>query len=343
MNTMSLPESIIYDDMRNMVNHFPQLLTTMQIDQNTLAILGGYAKEGVGGICFIGMGGSSIAGNYVKALLAELSQIPIIVIRNYSIPKFVDSTWVVVAASYSGNTEETISAMLVAKTIGARIIIMASGGRMAQEENHPIVLLPKGVQPRAALPLMFSIALPIAETLANLTVSGLPEVRKILAERASTWNDWIQPPREVADSFVEKIPLFIGAQHLIPVAYRSKCQINENSKALAFHSELPESNHNEIESFVSTYGCSIMPVFLRSGFESKALRKRIETTYDIYNEMILNPISFEVKGKTKLEEMLLLTHFLDMVSVELADLLKVDPVSVDKIKELKHRLIEDKT
>jgi len=338
MNTMTLPESIIYDDMRNMVNHFPHLLTTLQIDQNTFDILDKYAKGGVRGICFVGMGGSSIAGNYVRALLSEQSQIPIVVVRDYSIPMFVDSTWVVVAASYSGNTEETISALLAAKTIGARIVIMTSGGKMAQEENHPVVLLPKGIQPRAALPLMFSIALPIAEMLSILRVTEFPEVRRIIVERASTWNDWIRPPREVAESFVEKIPLFIGADHLAPVAYRAKCQINENSKALSFQSELPESNHNEIESFKSNYGCSILPVFLRSGFESNKLRKRFEATFEIYAEMNLNPLNLEVKGKTRLVEMLIFTHFLDMVSVEFADLRSVDPVSVERIKDLKHRL-----
>ncbi|MHA1135558.1 MAG: bifunctional phosphoglucose/phosphomannose isomerase [Candidatus Thorarchaeota archaeon] len=335
---MTLPASIIPDDMKNLVNHFPQLLTTMQVDQSIMNSLGKYLKDGVRGICFVGMGGSSIAGNYVRALLSEESKIPIIVVRNYSIPTFVDKTWVVVATSYSGNTEETISALSAAKAIGARIVIITSGGKMAQEENHPVVLLPKDLQPRAAMPLMFSIALPIAETLAGLAISEFDNLENILAEKATIWNEWIQPPRLLAASFIKRIPLFIGAQHLIPVAYRAKCQINENSKALAFQSELPEANHNEIEGFVSTYGCSVMPIFLRSGFESKGLSKRFDATYEIYMDMVLKPVFLEVKGKTKLEEMLLLTHFLDMVSVELADLRKVDPVSVERIKELKHRL-----
>ncbi|TFG99428.1 bifunctional phosphoglucose/phosphomannose isomerase [Candidatus Thorarchaeota archaeon] len=335
---MTLPASIKADDMRNLVNHFPQLLTSFQINQITLDIIEDYSKREIKGICFLGMGGSSIAGNYVRALLSEDAQIPISVVRDYSIPAYVDKNWAVIAVSYSGNTQETITSLRSVKEIGARIILLTSGGMMAQEEKYPLILIPKGLQPRATLPLMLSVALPITETLAGLKLSDFHMLEKVLAKRALTWNDWAQPPRKLAESFIEKIPLFIGAQHLTPVAYRAKCQINENSKALAFQSELPESNHNEIESFTSTNGCSIIPVFLRSGFESDELEKRFRVTFDIYKEMGLNPVNLEVKENTRLEEMLILTHFLDMVSVELADIRNVDPVSVERIKELKHRL-----
>ena len=341
MITMTLPASIKADDMRNLVNHFPKLLTTFQIDQITLDIVKDYSKQGIRGICFIGMGGSSIAGNYISALLSKDAQIPISVVRDYSIPAFVDQHWVVIAVSYSGNTEETITSLRNAREVGARIILITSGGMMAQEEKHPLVLIPKGLQPRATLPLMLSVALTITETLAGFPLSDFHMLEEVLTKRARTWNDWIQPPRKIAESFIEKIPLFIGAQHLTPVAYRAKCQINENSKALAFQSELPESNHNEIESFTSTTGCTVIPVFLRSRFESNKLAKRFEATYEIYHEMGLNPINLRVKDNTRLEEMLILTHFLDMVSLELADIRNVDPVSVEKITELKHRLMDD--
>lgn len=338
MIAMTLPASILFDDMRNLVNHFPQLLTSFQIDQATWDIVEDYSKQGLKGICFVGMGGSSIAGNYVRALLSEDAKIPISIVRDYSIPAFVDKNWVLIAVSYSGNTEETIACLKGAKTIGARIIVMTSGGTIAQEKNYPQVLLPKGLQPRATLPLMFSVALPITEILAGLRLSDFHKLEETLTKRAITWNDWIQPPRKIAESFFKKIPLFIAAQHLSPVAYRAKCQINENSKALAFHSEIPESNHNEIESFTPNNEYKIIPVFLRSGFESNELAKRFEVTYEMYHEIGLEPVNLEVKEDTRLEEMLILTHFLDMVSVELADLRNVNPVSVERIKELKHRL-----
>ncbi|MHA1614372.1 MAG: bifunctional phosphoglucose/phosphomannose isomerase [Candidatus Thorarchaeota archaeon] len=337
-NTMKLPSSIKPDNMKNLVTHFPQLLSTLQIDSSILNTAREFHKEGLNGICFLGMGGSSIAGNYARALLSKESIIPISVTRDYLLPTYVDNKWVVIAISYSGNTEETLSSLSMANEVGSRILVMTSGGKMAQESKHPIIHLPKGLQPRAALPLIFSAALPVVESLAGLKITNFQYLEEVLINKSNTWNEWLSPPQEIAESFIGKTPIFIGSRHLAPVAYRAKCQINENSKALAFHSELPESNHNEIESFVKTNGCSILPVFLRSGLEPTKINRRFDVTYEMYHEMGLNPINLSASGDTRLEEMLVLTHFLDMVSVELAELVGIDPVSVEKIKELKHRL-----
>ncbi len=335
---MKLPSSIKPDNMKNLVNHFPQLLTTLQIESSILNTAREFHKEGLNGICFLGMGGSSIAGNYVRALLSKESKIPISVTRDYLLPTYVDNKWVVIAISYSGNTEETLSSLSMANEVGSRIILMTSGGKMAQESRHPIIHLPEGLQPRAALPLIFSAVLPVVESLAGMKITNFQYLEEVLIKKSNTWNEWRAPPEDIAESFIGKTPLFIGARHLAPVAYRAKCQINENSKALAFHSEIPESNHNEIESFVQTNECSVMPVFLRSGLESTKISRRTDVTYDIYSEMGLGPMNLVATGKTQIEEMLLLTQFLDMVSVELAELYEIDPVSVEKIKELKHRL-----
>ena len=338
MNTMKLPSSIKPDNMKNLVTHFPQLLSTLQIESSILNTAREFHKEGLNGICFLGMGGSSIAGNYARALLSKELKIPISVTRDYLLPTYVDDKWVVIAISYSGNTEETLSSLSMANEVGSRIILMTSGGKMAQESKHPIIHLPKGLQPRAALPLIFSGVLPVVESLAGLKITKLHYLEEVLIKKSNTWNEWLAPPKEIAESFIGKTPLFIGARHLAPVAYRAKCQINENSKALAFHSELPESNHNEIESFVKTNGCSVLPIFLRSGLEPTKINRRFDVTYEMYLEMGLNPINLLASGDTRLEEMLVLTHFLDMISVELAELCGIDPVSVEKIKELKHRL-----
>ncbi len=335
---MKLPTTINPDDMRNLVEHFPQLLRSLQIDEAVLDIASKYQKEGLSGICFLGMGGSSITGNYVATLLSEESEIPLLIVRDYTIPTFVTKEWVVIAVSYSGNTEETLSALSMAQKTGCRIFAMSSGGKIAQDAKYSLIHFPKGLQPRATLPLMLSAVLPITEALLGLKTTNLQAMEGMLIEKSATWQDWLAPPREVAKSFSEKIPLFIGAKHLVPVAYRAKCQINENSKALAFYSEIPESNHNEIESFVQTHECSIIPIFLRSNFESSEIERRFSVTFDLYHDMELSPLNLKANGNTKLEEMLLLTHFLDMVSVDLAELRDVNPISVEKIHELKHRL-----
>jgi len=333
-----LPTTINPDNMRNLVEHFPQLLCSLQIDKTTLDISSKYHRDGLSGICFLGMGGSSITGNYIATLLSEETEIPLLIVRDYTIPAYVKKNWVVIAASYSGNTEETLSALSLATKRGCRIFIVASGGKMIHDAKHSLIRLPTGLQPRATLPLMLSALLPITETLLGLEITNFQELEEILINKAATWKDWLALPNEVAHVFVDKIPLFIGASHLVPVAYRAKCQVNENSKALAFHSEIPESNHNEIESFVDTHGCSIIPIFLRSNFESSMIQRRLSVTFELYSEMGLDPLKVQANGNTKLQEMLVLTHFLDMVSVEFAELRGVNPVSVERIKELKHRL-----
>ena len=335
---MVLPTSIDYNDMKNLVNHFPELLTSFKLSNQIIEELKNYVDEGVEGICFLGMGGSSISGNYVRALMRDTANKQIVVVRDYSIPAFVTDRWVVIAVSYSGNTAETLSALSTAIAIGARVITITSGGKMSEEKDHPQILIPQGIQPRAALPLMFSITLPVVEILTLQPLSDFEHLAKVLSQKESVWNETIGSPRALATSFMNQIPLFIGAQHLIPVAYRAKCQINENAKALAFHSELPEANHNEIESFASTHGCKVMPIFLRSSYESEALTRKFQATEEIYKGLSLNAVSLAIEGKTKLEEMLSLTHFLDTVSVEYAELLGADPVSVERITDLKRRL-----
>jgi len=335
---MKLPATIKPDNMRNLAEHFPQLLNSLRIEKSLLDISSKYHDEGLSGICFLGMGGSSIAGNYVTTLLSEQSEIPLHIVRDYTIPAYVNNNWVVIAVSYSGNTEETLSSLSEANDLGSRIIIMTSGGKMAQERIHPLIELPKGLQPRATLPLMLSAILPIAEILVGLKITEFQSLEALLIDKARSWKQWLRQPKDAAESFIGKIPLFIGTRHLTPVAYRAKCQINENSKTLAFHSEIPESNHNEIESFAITNNCSIIPVFLRSSLESSEIKKRLDTTFDLYNENGLTPMNLFVDGKTQIGDMLLLTHFLDTVSIELAELYGVDPVSVEKITELKHRL-----
>jgi glucose/mannose-6-phosphate isomerase len=145
----------------------------------------------------------------------------------------------------------------------------------------------------------------------------------------------------LAETLVGKIPVFIARGYLVPVAYRAKCQINENAKMVSANLEIPESNHNEIEATLVCAQYSIQPIFLRSKWESKRVSKRYEATAKIYNSNGCNPVQLRFECSSSLEEMLALTHYVDMVSVELAELLNVDPVSVDRIAQLKQILSED--
>jgi glucose/mannose-6-phosphate isomerase len=168
----------------------------------------------------------------------------------------------------------------------------------------------------------------------------LKDIGSTLSEKAVKWETSSLTPKVMAEDFAGNVPIFIGSGHLIPVAYRAKTQINENAKTMAFFSEIPESNHNEIESFVTENEFYMQPVFLRSSYEEERIRKRMDITTKLYEEEGYSPIRLSIGSSSRTEEMLALTFYLDLVSVELAHIREVDPVSVEKILKLKKSLGE---
>ena len=326
-------------DMHRMVMEFPELLTKLKIDQDTKKTCNRIGNSGLGGIVTLGMGGSAIAGLYVQALFRNSSPIPIVANREYTLPKYVDSDWSAVAVSYSGNTEETLTACNEAIRRNCRLIAVGSGGKLLEKsEILTKIKIPAGYQPRAAFPLLFTAVLNIVECLLGAEVTDLAEISETLSRRLTQWEDSRLAPKILAQDLAGTIPVFIGSRNLVPVAYRAKCQINENAKGLAFFSKIPEANHNEIESFVAENKSNIKPVFLRSSYEGDRIKKRIDITTSLYEEEGFSPVSLSIEGSSEIEEMLAFTYYLDLVSVELAQIRGVDPLSVERISRLKNAL-----
>lgn len=335
-------EGIDLTSMRSMVLRFPELLVAKKPDSLFLERARRAGESGIKGICLVGMGGSSIAGEICRGLLLEQSNVPIITVRNYSMPHVVGKKWAVVVVSYSGDTEETLASFEEARSRGATIFAITTGGTLAERaQGISTHVVPKGLQPRAALPLMYSAIHPTVEAFLSLRTTDLEEVSSSLRQQAQKWGATMDAPSTVAEKLKGSIPLFIGSKHLVAVAYRAKCQMNENAKAVAFHSELPEADHNEIEAAMSYGRHSVFPVFLRSCFEESAIGKRFDVTSEVLTEAGCEPIQLRVKTNSPLEESLAMTHYLDMTSVELAEHLGVDSLRVDRIAQLKRRLAAD--
>jgi glucose/mannose-6-phosphate isomerase len=329
------------NDMRAMVEGFPSLLCLTRPDPSIMTVASQACSSELRGVCIAGMGGSAIAGQMAKALLTQKAKVPLITWRDYELPCCVTKNWAVICVSYSGNTEETLSAFETAKKVGSALFIVTTGGAiLEQSRDLPVALLPKGIQPRAALPVIFSIVLPIVEALVGVGSTDFSKLSVILDGVVKRWGDEIMSPRDLAERTSSLVPLFTSAGHLVPVSYRAKCQINENAKAAAFSAELPEANHNEIEASHMYQEYRIMPIFLRSTHESKRVSARFDATDAVYRQSGCVPIHVQLDGLSELEETLALTHYLDMLSVETADIRGVDPVRVDKIAELKRRLAE---
>jgi glucose/mannose-6-phosphate isomerase len=326
-------------DMRSMMKNFPDMLTRVKIDQETQDTCVRLGDEGLGGIAILAMGGSAIAGLYVQALLRNFATMPILANQEYSLPAYVDSSWAAIAVSYSGNTEETLAAYDEAIKRNCKTLTITSGGDLfSKESSLSRINIPEGYQPRVAFPLIFSAVLNLAECLMGLDQTKLDTIGNSLSKKAANWEASLLTPKVMAQDFAGSVPLFIGSRHLNPVAYRAKCQINENAKTMAFFSEIPESNYNEIESFVAENEFNILPVFLRSSYEEERIKQRMDITTTLYEEEGYSPIRLSIGSSNRTEEMLAMTFFLDLVSVELAHIREVNPLSVEKIAMLKSNL-----
>jgi glucose/mannose-6-phosphate isomerase len=305
-------------------------------------------------IVVAGMGGSAIGGELVKDWARDRMPLPIEVNREYSLPAYVGKKSLVLIASYSGETEESLSAFLQAVRSGCMIHCISSGGSLmefAKKLGVPYLRIPSGMPPRAALPYLFVPMLLSLEKL-NLVSSvseSLKEAVRIL-KRVSGENSPEEPGKNnfsktLASNIGETVPVVYGFGIYRGVAQRLKQQFNENSKIPSKWEVFPELNHNEIvgweESGKLAKNFSI--ILIRDENEPAEIRSGIETTKTL---MFSNQSKiFEVwsQGKSDLSRMLSAVCVGDFTSVYLAILRKVDPTPVKTIALLKDRMKESGT
>jgi glucose/mannose-6-phosphate isomerase len=299
-----------------------------------------------------GLGGSAIGGDFLRVYAGHKCRIPVIVNRDYSLPLFVDENTLVLAVSYSGNTEETLSAYDEAKDRGAAIVALTSGGKLAEKaekDGIPLIIIPGGLQPRAATGYLFVPTLivldklglvpPVAEDLDDM-INALENMGKRLTMNIEEEKN---PAKQMARVFYHKIPVIWGVSGTTETtAMRWKGQINENSKALAYFNVLPELNHNEIvgtevpEKLLK----DIELVFLRTEDDHPRVQKRFDITKEIIGERVRGVTEIRGEGKNLLARMFSLTYLGDYTSVYLAILYGIDPSPVELITQLKNRLAE---
>ena len=304
-------------------------------------------------VLIAGMGDSGIGGDIIKSVLEDEVTFPIFVNKGYHLPKFVGESTLCFVVSYSGDTEETLSCFDQAASRGAPIIAVASGGNLAKKAHNyqlPLVKIPSGLQPRAALGYL---ALPILICLERLDLirskfQDITESIEIVKNKKEEW--WRQIPLEEnkaqmwAMKLTGKLPVIYGSEGATQVAaLRWKCQFNETSKTPAFWNVLPELNHNE------TVGWELLEettkkfslILLRDRDESQRVKKRIKITRDLMEEQIGQVLEVWAEGNSKLAKILSLIYFGDFVTTYLAILSGVDPSPVEKVQILKKRLTQN--
>jgi len=295
-------------------------------------------------IVFAGMGGSAISGDIIKILIEEINNIPVSIVRDYSLPAFVDNETLVIVASYSGNIEETLTSYKQAIEKRSIILCISSNGEIEKicgNDKIPIIKIPSGMPPRCALGYLL---FPVYRFFVNMKI--LPELNENFFEKLEKWVNEFLPNNElneaikIAEKFYKKLPIIYSENRLYPGILRWKTQIAENSKSFSFVNVLPEMNHNEIMSYSFPEWLleNLVILFIISDLENERIKKRIEITEDIISQKIKNVLKLKLKGDTIFEKLLYLIIIGDWVSYYMAILNKVNPTEIKEIDILKEKL-----
>jgi glucose/mannose-6-phosphate isomerase len=305
------------------------------------------SHDATGGLIVAGMGGSAIGGALARAALGDRASRPIVIARGYGLPPWTAPDSTVLCSSYSGNTEETLAAFEAAGALGARRIVATTGGKLAasaREYGVPVIPLPGGFQPRAAVGYSLVVALEVAG-LAGVGERLHSEIDVAAArteELAASWGPGGSHedfPKELARGLHGTIPQIAGSGLTSPIAYRWKCQMNENAKMPAFAHELPELDHNEIVGWQAASELGrFSAVFLDDSDLHPRIRQRIELTRGLIAAEAAATFRIESVGGTATERLLSLVLLGDLVSLYLAVLRGVDPGPVALIDRLKNAL-----
>jgi glucose/mannose-6-phosphate isomerase len=308
-----------------------------------------YPPEAVRDVAICGMGGSAIAADLVAGAYAERLRRPVAVVRGYGLPGWAGEDTLVVLSSYSGNTEETLTCGMDALDRGALVVAVTSGGKLRDfygEQGVPVIPAPPGFQPRAA---MMHLLVPLVVTLGRLGVipdpaADLDATRAACVAAAEAYGpDAPQaenPAKQLAAALRGTVPLVYGAESTAAVAYRWKCQLNENAKVPAFSAALPELDHNEIVGYegMGRLGEQVAVVMLREARQHRQVERRFELTRELIEPGLRATYSVMGEGEGQLARVLDLALLGDFTSLYLACLLGVDPGPVDIIERLKDRL-----
>jgi glucose/mannose-6-phosphate isomerase len=293
-----------------------------------------------------GMGGSAVGGLLLRDWLKQTSKVPIVVSRDYSLPGFVGRDTLLLAVSYSGGTEETLSAFEDGVARGAKVVAFASGGELekrARAARITLYKLPAGYQPRAAIAHQF-LSLVVAARRAGIAEDSWWEVREAIdvlkamrEEMRPETPQWSNPAKKIATELRGYVPLVYGGRIHEAVAYRWNTQLNENGKTPAGSSFIPEAFHNAIVAGEADRELlkTLCAVFLIDPAENERVAAKTRRFRDIIKPNFGKVMEVEARGEGRLARILSALYIGDFVSAYLGVLYGRDPSVVDSIDRLK--------
>jgi glucose/mannose-6-phosphate isomerase len=307
----------------------------------------GQTEVDVDNIVYAGMGGSALAGLISQSWPAFNK--PFELVRNYDIPEYVSSRTYFIASSYSGNTEETLSALAQAEAKGAQIAVMAGGGKLAEiakAKGYPLALLPSVQQPRYALFYSLKALLTLLTSTKLVDVDWLQKLEAVgpmLQSAAAAWAPTVptthNPAKRLALECIGKSIVVYAGPKLYPAAYKWKISFNENAKQVAWVNQYSEFNHNEF------IGWSKQPVDkpytiieLKSDLEHERIQQRFTVSNRLLSGLWPHPHSIQTEGRSLIEQLLWTITLGDFVTLYTALLNGLNPTPVELVETLKREL-----
>ncbi|MBI1970583.1 bifunctional phosphoglucose/phosphomannose isomerase [Candidatus Woesearchaeota archaeon] len=287
----------------------------------------------VNAIVIAGVGGSALVGDMLSCYLQHT--IPFFINQTYHLPGWVNKNTVVVVASYSGNTDETIAMYRQARKKNAKILVITSGGdlkEMAFRDQVPLIEVPRGMNQRDA---MGFLALPILNVLQNSRL--IPATKDMLTMIRTLRQDHKEKAREIAKKLPGTIPLLYSSQPMYCVAKAWKILLNETAKMHAFWNTMPEMNHHEINSFAAAkhpYFC----LFITDANDSPEIQKRMEATRVLLSEKNIHTLELRLTGENRLARIFSAFLLGEYVAYYLAIETGIDPEETSMVKALRAKL-----
>ena len=323
--------------MKTLVEGFTKQLQEALVIANAAVLT---KKNNIQNIVVTGLGGSGIGGTILSELVQAECPVPIIINKDYFLPDFVNSHSLVIISSYSGNTEETLSAMKQAIDKNAQIVCITSGGEVhaiADKYNFDTIIIPGGHPPRSC------IGYSLVQLIKIIQFNGF--VKTDLLHQVQTSITLLDNEKEaikieaalIAHKLLNKIPVIYSLGSCEGAAVRFRQQINENSKMLCWHHTLPEMNHNELVGWTEKND-SLAVVTFRTSFDYERTNKRYDICKTIFSKYSNSVTDINAKGISKVEQFMYLINIGDWISCYIAEIKNIDPIEVNVITNLKNEL-----
>lgn len=291
-------------------------------------------------VIICGMGGSGIGAKIVSNWVYDDIKIPISLVTDYTLPAFASSNSLVIGSSYSGNTEETISALEIAKSVGAHIVCVCSGGKMevfCSENDYDCILVPGGNPPRSTLAYSLVQLLHILHSFGLIGSSTIDQMDKSRALLTNNLEDIQTVAKELSSHLYGKVGILYGETIYEGVIVRARQQFNENSKYLCWHHTIPEMNHNELVGWGGGDN-RFAPVFFETSDIHPRNKKRFEITSKATEDKCGKVMTVLAKGESRVEQSLYLIHIVDWASYYLCEENNQDIIDIKIIDYLKGEL-----